>query len=290
MKPAPFEYYAPESVEEVVSLLEKLEDDDVEAKVLAGGQSFMPMLSMRVARPEALVDLSKLSELDYIREEGDVIAIGAMASKSDAEDSALIQAKQPLLHAATKYIGHRQVRNRGTVGGSFAHADPAAEYGAVATTLDIQMKIVGPDGERVVSADDFYVTFLTTDIDSTEILTEVRVPVLPAGTGWAFQEMSRRNGDLAMAGVAVTLRLDAGKCSDVRISVFGVNATPVRCTDAEQLVNGQAPGDDVFSKAGESAAQFIDEPIADVHGSADYRRQLVNVLVARCLAEAVTRV
>lgn len=289
MKPAPFDYYAPDTVEDAVALLEKLEDDDVEAKVLAGGQSLMPMLNLRVARPEALVDLRKLAGLKYIRDEGDVITIGAMTSKSDAEDSVLLKQHQPLFQHASYLIGHRQIRNRGTVGGSFAHADPAAEYGAAAMALDIEMKILGPDGERMVSAEDFYITFLTTDIDSTEILTEVRVPKMPAGTGWSFQEMARRDGDLALAGAAVTLKLDGGNCSDVRVAVFGVNGSPARIDAAEQLVQGGSPSNDLFERAGAAAGAAVDDPIADVHGSAEYRRQLVSVLVARCLAEAAER-
>lgn len=289
MKPAQFDYYAPDSVEDAVALLARLEDEDVEAKILAGGQSLMPMLNLRVARPDALVDLRKLDSLRYIREEGDVIAIGAMTSKSDAEDSPLLKQKQPLFQHASYLIGHRQIRNRGTVGGSFAHADPAAEYGAAAMALDIQMKVVGPDGERLVPAEDFYITFLTADIDATEILTEVRVPVMAAGTGWSFQEMARRDGDLALAGAAVTLRLTGGVCAEVRVAVFGVNGSPSRIADAENIIEGNAPTEALFKRAGEAAGAAVDKPITDVHASAEYRRQLVSVLVARCLAEAIQR-
>ena len=290
MKPAPFDYYAPETVDEAVSLLQRLEDDDVDAKILAGGQSLMPMLSLRMARPEALVDLGKIKTLNYIREENGLIHIGAMTSKSAAEDSPLLQQKQPLLHAATQHIGHRQIRNQGTVGGSFAHADPAAEYGAIAQALGMQMVVVGPDGERVIPADEFYLSFLTTDIDCSEVLTEVRAPVLPEGTGWAFQEICRRQGDLAIAGVAVTLKMAAGNCIDVVIAVFGVNAIAARMEAAEQLVSGSAPGGALFAKAGEAAAAALDEPITDVHATGEYRRSLIATLVKRCLAKAVTRV
>lgn len=289
MKPAPFDYYAPETIEEALALLERLENEDVEAKILAGGQSLMPMLSIRVARPEALVDIRKLTSFDYIREENGTIAIGAMTSKSAAEDSALIQEKQPLFHAATLYIGHRQIRNQGTVGGSFAHADPAAEYPAVAMALDMEMKVVGKDGERIIPAADFFITFLTTDIDATEILTEVRMPVLQPGTGWSFKELSRRSGDFALAGTAVTLNMDGSKCADVRIVAFGVNATAVRLQSAEQVVNGEAPSEAIFALAGSTAAKALEEPLADVHASAEYRRSLVEVLVKRSLAEAVEK-
>ena len=201
MKPAPFEYYAPETLQEAIALLAGFEEDGVEAKILAGGQSLMPMLSIRVARPDVLVDLRKLRLLDYIRDDGETIAIGAMATKRAAEDSSLIRERQPLFHAATLNIGHRQIRSQGTVGGSFAHADPAAEYPAVAIALDMQMKAVGPEGERTIAARDFFVTYLTTDLASSEILTEVRMPVLAAGTGWsqAVHPQDRDIGPLALA-------------------------------------------------------------------------------------------
>jgi carbon-monoxide dehydrogenase medium subunit len=289
MKPAPFDYYAPDTLEEAVSLLEKLEGDDIDAKILAGGQSLMPMLSLRMARPDALVDLGKIKSLNYIREENGAIHIGAMTSKRAAEDSVLLKEKQPLFHQATLHIGHRQIRNQGTVGGSFAHADPAAEYGAIAQALAMDMVVVGPDGERIIPAGEFYVSFLTTDIDSTEVLTEVRAPIMPAGTGWAFQEICRREGDLAMAGAAVTLRLEGGNCVEVVIAVFGVNAIAARLKDAEQLVNGRAPAAALFAQAGQAAAAALEEPITDVHATGEYRRDLIATLVKRCLAEAVER-
>jgi 3-oxo-Delta1-steroid hydratase/dehydrogenase medium subunit len=289
MKPAPFDYYAPDTIEEAVGLLAKLEGEDLDAKILAGGQSLMPMLSLRVARPDALVDLRKISALDYIREEGDTIAIGAMTSKSSAEDSDVIRTRQPLFREATRLVGHRQIRNRSTVGGSFAHAEPTAEYGAAAMVLGMEMKVVGPDGERTIPAKDFYVTFLTTAIDTTEILTEVRVPALKAGTGWSFQEMARREGDHAVAGAAVTLRLDGGVCKDVSIAVFGVNANPTRLADAEAFITGKAPTEDNAREAGRLGADSLEEPMSDVHGTPQYRRGLIATFVARCLVEAASR-
>ena len=249
----------------------------------------MPMLSLRLARPEALIDLRKLSSLDYIREDNGAIAIGAMTSKSAAEDSDLIRTKQPLFHAATRHIGHRQIRNQGTVGGSFAHADPTAEYPAVALALDMEMVVVCANGQRIVPAADFFVTFLTTDIDSTEILTEVRMPVLPSGCGWSFQELTRRNGDFALAGAAVTLNIEGGRCVNARIVAFGINATAVRLQSAEQAVNGEQPSEAIFALAGKTAAEAVEEPFANVHASADYRRHLVQVMVSRSLAEAAMR-
>lgn len=289
MKPAPFDYYAPENLTDAVALLGRFEEEGVDAKILAGGQSLMPMLAMRVARPEVLVDLGKLAELDYIREEDGIIAIGAMASKHAAEASVLIRDRQPLFHAATLLVGHRPVRNRGTVGGTFAHADPAAEYPAVALVLDMQIKAAGPGGERLISAEDFFVTYMTTSLESNEILTELRLPLLAAGTGWSIQEFARRNGDLALAGVALTLRLERGIVAQARIAAFGVNATAVRLKAAEDSLRGQAPNETSFARAAAAAAAGLDEPMSCIHASAEYRRHLVQTYVQRCLVEATNR-
>lgn len=289
MKPASFEYHTPETLAEAVALLETFENDGVDAKIIAGGQSLIPMLALRVARPEALVDLRKIKGLDYIREEQGMIAIGTMASKHAAEVSSLIEAKQPLFTAATKLVGHRQIRNRGSVGGSFAHADPASEYPAVALVLDMEMKVVGPQGERIIPAAEFFVTYMTTSMETNEILSEVRMPPLPAGAGWAIQEEVRRNGDLALAGVALTLRKEGGVCRDVRIVGFGINPTAVRLTAAEQALEGQAPTTENFARAAAAGAAGLDEPMSCIHASADYRRELIRTKVERCLAGAIVR-
>ena len=247
------------------------------------------MLSIRVARPDVLVDLRKLRALDYIRDEGDTIAIGAMATKRAAEDSSLVRQRQPLFHAATLNIGHRQIRSQGTVGGSFAHADPAAEYPAAAIALDMQMKAVGPDGERTIGARDFFVTYLTTDLASSEILTEVRMPVLAAGTGWSFSEVSRRKGDFALAGAAVLLAL-AGGASPACASWCSAS-TPPRCgwRARSRSRSGRRRTKHCSGRRDSQGPPEIEEPIADVHASADFRRHLVSVVVARGLAEALSR-
>jgi carbon-monoxide dehydrogenase medium subunit len=287
MKPAPFDYYDPRSVEEAVSLLREHGED---AKILAGGQSLMPLLSVRMARPEALIDLSKVAGLDYVRETEDVLAIGAMTSKRAVERSGLVERRQPLLHAATLWIAHPQIRNRGTVGGSMAHADPAAEYPAVALVLDAELRALGPDGERTIKAGDFFVSYLTTALEPAEVLTEVRFPVLADGTGWAFQEVSRRHGDFAMAGVAVTLSAEsAGRCREARIVLFGVGPTPIRAHGAEQMLVGEALGHALLEPAGRKASEDLDEPLSDVHASAEFRRHLAEVLTRRALAEAMAR-
>lgn len=286
MKPAPFEYHAPTSLADAVSLLARLDDEGCDAKILAGGQSLMPMLAMRVARPEALIDLRCVPGLDHIRLQDGHIAIGAMASKRAVELSELVRERQPLFHAATRLVGHQQIRNRGSVGGSFAHADPASEYPAVALVLDMEMVATGPDGERVIPAAEFFVTYMTTALDPGEILTEVRMPVLPAGTGWAIQEITRRNGDLALAGVALTLRLEAGRCAEVRIAAFGVDATAVRLSEAEDALRGAVLNSESFARAGAMAAASLTDPMSCIHASAAYRRHLVGTLVERALVEA----
>lgn len=289
MKPAPFDYHAPRTLEAAVALLERFEREGVEARILAGGQSLMPMLAMRVARPQVLVDLGKVAGLADIRAEGDAVVIGAMATKSAVEESALIRSRQPLFHAATRLVGHRQIRNRGSVGGSFAHADPASEYPAVALVQDLQFCARGPAGERWIPAAQFFVSYMTTSLEPTEVLTEVRLPALPPGTGWAIQEFTRRHGDLALAGIAVTLRRERGRCSDVRIAAFGVNATAVRLPAAEQALQGQPATAELFARGAAVAAESVDEPMSCIHASADYRRQLVKVLARRCLEEAANR-
>ena len=287
MKPAPFEYVAPTTVEEAVS---SLSGCDGEAKLLAGGQSLMPLLNMRLARPDLVVDLGRVAALDYIRESDGQFAIGAMTSKRSVERSGLVASRQPLLHAATVLVAHPQIRNRGTVGGSMAQADPAAEYPAMAVALDAELRVVGPDGERSINAEDFFVTYLTTALQPAEVLTEIRVPVLAPGSGWAFTEVARRHGDFAMAGAAVTVTLDAGgHCADAKIVLFGVGPVPVRPRGAEQAVNGERPGEDLYRQAGRKASEEIDEPLSDVHASAEYRRHLAGVMVRRGLAEAVAR-
>jgi len=289
MKPAPFDYLTPQTLGEAVALLERFDNEGEDAKIIAGGQSLMPMLAMRIARPKVLIDLRRIAGLDYIREEAGVIAIGAMASKRSAEESDLIRNSQPLFHAATSLVGHRQIRNRGSVGGSFAHSDPASEYPAVALVLDMQMKAVGPGGERLIPADEFFVTYMTTSLEASEILTEVRMPVLPAGTGWAIQEFARRNGDLALAGVALSLRIEGGVCRQVRMAAFGVNPTAVRLPAGEAALEGQAPDAAAFARAAAAAAAALEEPMSCIHAPGEYRRHLVKTLAERCLVEAAGR-
>ncbi len=286
MKPASFEYFAPTTVADAVSLLQ---EHGPEAKLLAGGQSLVPLLNMRLARPTAVIDVNRVEGLDYVREDGESLAIGAMTHHRTVERSELVQRVNPLLHAATGLIGHPQIRNRGTVGGSIAHADPAAELPAIALALDAQMRIAGPNGERLVSAADFFVTYLTTALEPGEMLTEVRFPALASGTGWSIQEMTRRHGDFALAGAAVTLAVDGGVCSDARIVLFGVGATPLRVQQAEERLVGERVDAALMSEVGREISSSIDEPLSDIHATSEYRRNLAGVLTERALVEALER-
>ena len=287
MKPPSFEYSAPTTVEEAVALLAEHQGD---AKILAGGQSLMPLLNMRLARPGLVVDVNRVAGLDYIREDDGGLIIGALTRQRAIERSEIVQRQQPLLHAATRYIAHPQIRNRGTVGGSLAHADPAAEYPAVAVALDAELRAVGPNGVRSIKASDFFTTYLTTALQPDEMLIEIRLPSVPERTGWSFMEVSRRHGDFAMTGVAATLTLDSGgACSAARIVLFGVAATPLRAREAEDLLIGEAPSDPLFDAAGARARQAVDEPLSDVHAPAKYRKHVAQVLTRRALAEATGR-
>ncbi|MCA1645223.1 MAG: xanthine dehydrogenase family protein subunit M [Chloroflexi bacterium] len=283
MKPPAFEYHAPGSVDEVLALLSELGDD---AKLLAGGQSLVPLLNFRLARPAHLVDLNRLAELAYVREWDAGLAIGAMTRQRTLERDARVRQCTPLLAHAIPLIGHVQIRNRGTIGGSLSHADPAAELPAVLAALDGQLVVRGGTGERVLHARDFFRGYLTTSLKPSDLLMEVRLPGLPPRSGTAFVELSRRHGDFAMVGVAVALTLDEeGRCQQARIALIGVGPAPVRNLDVEESLRGQRPSEDVFREAGRAVAAVI-EPESDLHASAEYRRDLAEVLVRRALVAA----
>ena len=287
MKPAPFDYVIPGTLDEAVGYLS---DEDIESHVLAGGQSLVPAMNMRMARPELLVDLGKLDALDFIREDNGSLVVGAMTTKRSMEYSPIVASSQPLVHAATLMIAHPQIRNRGTVGGSIAHADPAAEYPAVAMLLDAEIKAQGPGGERTISSSDFFISYFTTDLEEGEILTEVRFPPVTPNTGWSFKEFSRRHGDFALAGVGVTLNLDAsGHCENTRVVAFALGATPIRARALEEAINGETPSETLFAAASKTIAEDLEDPTSDIHASVEYRRELASVLGARALGEAVER-
>jgi CO/xanthine dehydrogenase FAD-binding subunit len=288
MKPAPFEYYAPTSVDETIGLLGNFGD---EAKLLAGGQSLVPLLALRLAQPTVLIDLNGVHELDYIRESADALTIGAMTRHRALERSSPARSRCPMLPAALEWIGHPQIRNRGTIGGSLAHADPAAELPALAAALDATFTIVSAGGsKRTVTSNEFFVTYLTTALGPDELLTEVTFPVLSTGTGWAFTEVARRHGDFALVGVAAIISLDgAGACTAARIALFGVGETPVRASNAEQALLHRKVDEQAIADAAAEVVNNIDPP-GDIHASAAYRRYVATNLVRSALTEATGRV
>lgn len=287
MKPPLFDYATPATLAEATALLVQY---DGEAKLLSGGQSLVPLLNMRLARPAMVVDLARIPDLDYVRAEGDGFAIGGMTRQRAVELSAEVQARHPLLYAGMQLIAHPQNRNQGTVGGSLAHADPAAELPAMALALDATFQATGPNGVRTITAADFFLTYLTTSLEPAEILTAVRFPTLPARTGWSILEVARRHGDFGLAGVVAIVGLGSdGRVASTRLVLFGVGATPIRAAGAEALLVGQAAEPALLADVATRAAADLDEPLTDVHASADYRRDLARVLTGRALAEATMR-
>ncbi len=286
MKPPLFEYLAPRSVDETLDTLGKLGD---RAKVLAGGQSLVPLLNFRLVRPEYLVDINGLRDLAYIREENGHLAIGAMTRQRAVERSAAVRARCPLLAEAIPQIGHFQIRNRGTVGGSLAHADPAAELPAVVAALDGRLTVRGPKATRTLTAGEFFQGYLTTALGPDELLVGVTLPAVPPRTGSAFLEVSRRHGDFALVGVAATLTLDAGgACAKASVALTGVGPTPVRPDGVARLLVGQRPSAEVFEACGQAVSAAV-SPDSDIHASADYRRHVAGVLTRRALARALER-
>ena len=285
MKPPAFEYVRVGTTEEAVAELAR---DGEDTKLLAGGQSLMPMLNMRLAMPRRLIDLNRVGELEYIREREDGVAIGAMTRQRAVEKSALVARQVPLLADAMPWVGHFQIRNRGTIGGSLAHADPAAELPAVAVCLDARVTVRGPDGSRTLTSEQLYQSYFTTTLASTEILTEVWFPAAPARTGHAWLEFARRHGDYALVGVAAAIMLEEDSVAEARLALTGVGARPVRARDAERRLVGRRPDDAALADAAERVKQ-VTEPQSDIHASAEYRRHLAGVLTLRALRLAVAR-
>jgi carbon-monoxide dehydrogenase medium subunit len=282
MKLPPVEYEAPTTVAEAIDLLAEYSD---EASVLAGGQSLIPLLALRLARPEVLVDINGIDELSGVSATDGWVAIGAMTREYVAEESEIVADAVPLLAAALPFIGHEAIRSRGTIGGSLAHADPAAELPAVARALDAEFVVRGPSGERVIPAAQWFEGYLTTSRSPDELLLEVRFPAAGQGTGVSFQEVARRHGDFAMVGLAVSLGLSGGMISDARLAFAGVSDVPVRAAAAEDLLVGERPSAELFEEAARRATGDIDPP-ADLHGSSDYRKTVAAAIVRRGLRAA----
>jgi carbon-monoxide dehydrogenase medium subunit len=283
MKLPPFDYACPTTLSEAVQLLASRDGD---AKALAGGQSLIPILAFRLAQPALLVDLRKLADLRGIRISEKGVALGAMVRWRDIEDDARLVTSHPLLKAAIAHVAHYQIRNRGTVGGSIAHADPAAELPGIAMTCDAEIAVVGKSGARVIQAADFFQGALTTALTPDEIIVEIRLPTWPAGRRWGFQEFARRRGDFALAGAAVFYDQDArGKACNAHVGVVGVADRPLRLDAVEDVLNGRSIDEAGIAMA-EAAASAAVDPQDDIHASAAYRRALVGTMVERALKSA----
>jgi len=287
MKPARFDYFTPATLDEALALLAK---HGADAKPLAGGQSLIPAMNFRLARPAALVDLNRIAELSYIRSERDGIAIGAMTRQRAVERSEEVAQAAPLLAEAMPSIAHPQIRNRGTVGGSIAHADPSAELPAVMLALEARFRARSSTGERSIPAAEFFKGLLETALQPGELLVEIAVPPLLPRSGTAFLELARRHGDYALVGVAAVVTLDArGRCTAARITFLSVGDGPVLATEAGKTVAGQTPSEELLRAAADAAATRDVDPPSDIHASAAYRRQLVAVLTRRALERAFER-
>jgi carbon-monoxide dehydrogenase medium subunit len=289
MKPAPFEYLAPSSLEEA---LEALAARGGDAKLLAGGQSLIPVMNFRLAQPAALVDLNRLAGLDYVREDGDgTLRIGAMTRQRRLEREPAVGRRAPLLAEAVPWIAHPQIRNRGTVGGSLAHADPAAELPVVAVALDARLRLRRAGGaERWVDARDFYVGLFATVLEADEMLVEVAIPPAPPRTGWSFVETARRHGDYALVGVAARVTLDErGSCREARLVFLSVGDGPVVASRAAAALQGQVPSAEAIAAAVDIASREEMDPNGDIHASALFKRHLARVLAGRALRAASER-
>ena len=282
MKLPDVEYEAPTTVAEAIDLLAEHGD---EASVLAGGQSLIPLLALRLARPAVLIDINGVDELAGVSAADGRVAVGAVTREYVAEESQTVADAVPLLAAALPLIGHEAIRSRGTIGGSLAHADPAAELPAVARALDAEFVVRGPSGERVIPAAQWFEGYLTTSRRPDELLVEVRFPTARGGTGVSFTEVARRHGDFAIVGLAASLVLSGGVISDARLAFAGVSEVPVRATAAEELLAGQRPSAELFDEAARRATEDLDPP-ADLHGSSDYRKTVAAAVVRRGLRAA----
>jgi CO/xanthine dehydrogenase FAD-binding subunit len=287
VKPAPFAWHRATSVDHALALLTEHGHD---AKPLAGGQSLIPAMNFRLARPGVLVDLNGITGLTGIDvQSGGVLRCGAMTRQRALERNATIAARAPLLAEALPFVAHAAIRTRGTVGGSVAHGDPAAEIPAVLVALDARYLLQSSGGERWLAADAFMTGLFTTALEPGELLAAIEIPPMAPRTGWAFLEMARRHGDFALAGVACTLTVgDSGVCEGARIAVFGVGEGPVLCTRAAAVLTGAAAGPEVFREAAAAVAADVDPP-SDIHASAAYRRSLIEVLTRRALGRAAER-
>lgn len=286
MIPRPFELQTPTTLSEAISLLKSKRD----SKVLAGGQSLVPLMKLRLVSPANLVDMRRIPGLSYVKRRKDRLLIGSMTIHNDVASSPLINASCMILSEAASRIGDQQVRNRGTIGGTICHADPAGDVPAVIIALDAELKAAGPSKERVIQARDFFQGILTTALRKGEILTEVSVPILPPRSGGAYLKLERGSSDLAIVGVAAVITLDKdGICRDARLGLAGVGSTPVRARKAEEVLKGRKPDERAMAEAAEKAAE-ASNPASDIRGSAEYKREMVKVHVKRAIKQSLARI
>lgn len=287
MKPPRFQYCAPRILDEALALLDSYGED---VKVIAGGQSLVPLLNMRLAGPAYLVDINRISELLYLETEEHYLAVGAIARQRQVERSVLVQDRHPLLAEVVKHIGHAQIRNRGTVVGSIAHADPSAELPALLTCLNGEVLAQSVHGERVMKAEDFFTGYLTTALEPGEMLTEVRFPWVARNAGWAFMEFARRAGDYALVGAAAVLEPgEDGACAAAHVAYLGISGAPVRAHNVEQLLVGRSLDEQSIENAAGAARDLVSEDMSDVHATVEYRRTLTAELTRRLLKSAWER-
>lgn len=283
MYPVPFEYEVAESVDHAIELLGELGED---ARLLAGGHSLIPLLRLRLAAPTALIDLGRLDDLNYVREEGDHLAIGALTRHRQVHNDATINEHCGILAYTAGLLGDPSVQHRGTIGGAIAHGDPSGDLPSVIRALDGEVVVQGPDGERTISAEDFFMDYLYTALDPQEVVTEIRVPKLGSNVGWSYKKFSRRSQDWAMVGVAAVVEKSNGGISSARIGLTSMGSTPIRATAVEQALSG-ATADDVAEAA--NSADEGTNPASDDAASAEFRRHLARVWTRRAVEEALGR-
>ncbi|HUA51033.1 MAG TPA: xanthine dehydrogenase family protein subunit M [Candidatus Sulfotelmatobacter sp.] len=285
MKPAAFDYIRPDDLDAALAALAELGGD---AKLLAGGQSLMPLLNFRMLRPRCLIDINRLSALDHVTEDAGGLRIGALTRHHVLETSAAVAARFPVLAEAMRHVAHLAIRNRGTIGGSLCHADPAAELPMMALLLDAEIELRTHDGARRIAAQDFFVGPLATALGETEMATEIRLPALPPRAGWGFEEFALRAGDFAFAAAAALVTVADGRIADARLALMGVDDTPVRLRDTERALAGQSFSSALAADVGAQARAAV-HPNSDLRASADYRRHLVAALTERALTRAWQR-
>jgi carbon-monoxide dehydrogenase medium subunit len=287
MKPAPFEYFAPDSIDEALSLLM---DHGSDAKLLAGGQSLVPAMNFRVVQPSALIDLNRIRELDYVRQDDGCLRIGAMTRERTLESDPVVGKWSPLLREAMPHVAHPQIRNRGTLGGSLANADPAAELPVIMIALNARLKVRNSDGERWVDAPNFFSGMFTTALEPGDLLVEIELPSHPQRTGWSFLEVAPRAGDYALMGVASLVTLDeSGMCTAARLVFLNAGDGPVVAQEAAAHVEGQAFREELVEEAAVTASQNEIHPFGNIHASPQFQRHLARVLTRRALKQAFGR-